>query len=31
VRRIAAGHGGTAKALARDGGGTTVEVVLAMA
>ena len=31
VRRIAASHGGTAKALARDGGGTTVEVVLAMA
>jgi signal transduction histidine kinase len=28
VRRIAESHGGTARALAREGGGTTMEVVL---
>jgi len=31
VRRIAASHGGTARALPREGGGTTMEVVLATA
>jgi signal transduction histidine kinase len=31
VRRIAESHGGSAKALAREGGGTTIEVTLATA
>jgi signal transduction histidine kinase len=31
VQRIALGHGGSARALPRDGGGTIIEVALAMA
>lgn len=31
VRRIAEGHGGSARALAREGGGTTIEVVIGAA
>ncbi len=31
VRRIAEGHGGSARAVARDGGGTTIEVVIGAA